>query len=196
MSAPPSKGTKCTPAQPEIQLSNSVLQHLEHWRQKLADSYLAQESIADAWPPLKIVHFVKLALVQQEKYARHIGLRTITKDIDAVCGHKTQVNFDDLFCNVDHSSLLLLEGRPGSGKTTLMVRISCDWARGRIMNSKLVLFVRLRYLGKNQDIHLNDLLRVAFRTLTSEDIHGLSSFIEGRYGEGVVFVLDLSLIHI
>ena len=192
-SAPPSKRSKHTSsAQPppgQVHLSTSTLQLLDHWRQKLADSYLAQESKTDAWPPLKLVQFVKLALVEQEKDARHIGLRTITKDMDTVYGHKTHIDFDNLFGNVDHSSMILLEGRPGSGKTTLMLRISCDWAKGKLMKSKLVLFVRLRYLGKTQNIYLHDLLQVTC-ALSSEDIYGLSSFIEGRLGEDVVFVLD------
>ena len=189
-SAPPSSTPSPHPHPGQVQLSTTILQHLEHWRQKLADSYLAQEFIADAWPPLKVVQFVKLALVQQNKGARHIDLRTVTKDIDSVYGHKMHVKFDDLFGDVDHSSLLLLEGRPGSGKTTLMVRISCDWAKERVMMSKLVLFVRLRYLNDTQDVYLHDLVQVACCALTSEDIYGLSSFIESRFGEGVVFILD------
>ena len=50
-------------------------------------------------------------------------------------------------------SLVLLEGRPGSGETTLLVRICCDWARGAFLNSKLVVtvLVRLRHLNKTEE---------------------------------------------
>ena len=192
--APPSKKCKCTPpVQPpigQIQLSTDIVQQLNHWRQKLAGSYLAEESKSDAWPPLKIVNFVQLALVQQEKQARHLNLHTIMKDIDEVYGHKINVKYDDLFQNLDHSSLLLIEGRPGSGKTTLLVRISCDWAKEKIATTKLFIFVRLRYLDKTKQIYLCDLLLAACRALSNEDIRGLSSYIEGRLGEDVVFVLD------
>ena len=192
--APPSKRLKRTPsAQPpigQIQLSADTVQQLDHWRQKLAASYLAEETKSDAWPPLKIVKFVQLALVQQEKHARHLNLHTIQEDIDEVYGHKINVEYDDLFMNLDNSTLLLIEGRPGSGKTTLLVRISCDWANGKIVKSKLVIFVRLRYLDKTKEIYLNELLHIASRALSKDDISGLSSYIEGRFGEDVVFVMD------
>ncbi len=165
------------------------MRQVDHWRKKLAGSYLAEESESDAWPPLKIVNFIQLALVQQEKHARHLNLCTIRNDIDEVYGHKINVKYDNLFQSLDHSSLLLIEGRPGSGKTTLLVRISCDWAKGKIIKSKLILFVRLRYLGKTKEIYLHDLLH-ATCALSPEDINGLSSYIEGRFGEDVVFILD------
>ena len=105
-------------------------------------------------------------------------------------GDKINVKYDDVFANLDKRSLLLIEGRPGCGKTTLLVRISCDWAKGKIATSKFVIFVRLRYLDKTKEISLQDLLSVACCALSPEDISGLSSYIRGRLGEEVVFVLD------
>ena len=193
---PPSKKFKCTlsSAQPpigQIQLSASMVHKLDRWWNMLADSYLAEESKSDAWPPLKIVNFVQLALVQQEKRAQHLNLHTIKSDIDQVYGHKVNIKYDNLFQNLNHASLILIEGRPGSGKTTLLVRISCDWAKGNIIGeSKFIIFVRLRYLDKTREIYLHDLLRLACPALTPDDIHGLSSYIEGRFGENFIFLLD------
>ena len=112
------------------------------------------------------------------------------EDIDKVYGHKVNIEYDDLFRKLDHSSLILIEGRPGSGKTTLLVRISCDWVKRNIARSKLIIFVRLRYLDKTREIYLHNLLRLACPALTSNDIHGLSLYIEGRLGEDIVFMLD------
>ena len=187
-----SEGFKHTPSSQlllgQVQLSPYVIP-VDHWRRKLSGSYLAEESKSDAWPPLKIVSFIQLALVQQKKHARHLNLHTIARDIDEVYGHKINVEYDSLFKTLDHSSLTLIEGRPGSGKTTLLVRISCDWAKGIILTSNLVMFVKLRYLDKTKEIYLHDLLRVAC-PLSPEDISGLSSYIESRLGEDVVFLLD------
>ena len=149
---PPSRKTQRTPsAQPpigQIPLSTDMVQQFDHLRQKIAASYLAEESKSDAWPPVKIVNFVQLALVKQDERTQHLNLRTIKSDIDKVYGQKVNMKYDDLFRNIDHSSLILIEGRPGSGKTTLLVRIACDWAKGNIARSKLIIFVRLRYLDK------------------------------------------------
>ena len=188
-----SKRRKLDPSQHplgQVPSSISTAQHLDHWRQKLIDSYLAQECSSDAWPPLKMVHFVQLALVKQDEQARHIGLETIRKDVDQVYGKKSRTDFCVMFEKIDPASLILLEGRPGSGKTTLMVKVSCDWARGIILYSKLVIFVRLRYLKKMGNIYLHDVLKVACSAFSSAEIDGLSSYIEGRLGEDVVFVLD------
>ena len=156
----------------------------------LVDSYLAQEHSTDAWPPLKIVKFIKLALVKEDEQAYHLGLQTVQKDIDAVYGQKSNASYDNLFQNINNGSFVLFEGRPGSGKTTLMVRASCDWGRANIFKSKLVIFVRLRHLNKSRDVYLHNLLRVACPAFTPDDVQGLSSYIEGRLGEDVVFLLD------
>ena len=72
---PPSKKFKRTPsAQPpigQIQLSADMVQQFDRWRKMLAASYLAEEPKSDVWPPVKIVNFVQLALVQQEKRTQH-----------------------------------------------------------------------------------------------------------------------------
>ena len=156
----------------------------------LVDSYLAQECSTDTWPPLKIVKFIKLALVKEDEQAYHLGLRTVQKDIDAVYGQKNNASYENIFLNINNGSLILFEGRPGSGKTTLMVRASCDWGRAKIFKSKLVILVRLRRLNKSRDVYLHDLVRVACPAFTPEDVQGLSSYIEGRLGEDVVFLLD------
>ena len=173
----------------QVRLSAHDLQYIDC--QKFVDSYLAQEHSTDAWPPLKIVEFVKLSLVKQKRDVYHVNLRTIKKDIDAVYGGKSNIRYEDIFQTVDNISLVLFEGRPGSGKTTLLVRISCDWARGAFLNSKLVLLVRLRHLNKTENIGLCDILRVACPGFfTFDDVQCLSSYIERILGENVVFLLD------
>ena len=164
---------------------------VENCHEKLSHFYLDLLKLTDTWPPLNLMKFVNLVLVQQQKQARDIGLKTVGTDIDEVCGDKTQVSFNDLFTEIDHRSLILLEGRPGSGKTTLLLKISCDWSKGAVLcKTKLVILVQLRRLDLKSDIHLDDLLEAACNRLTSQEIRFLSSYIEGSQGEGVVFLLD------
>lgn len=192
-SSPHRKRCKLDPSQPvlgQVQLSTTTLQHIDCWKKQLTEFYLSQECSVDAWPPLKIVHFIHLSLVKQDKYAYSINLRTIQNDVDEVYGQKINIEFQDVFLNVEHGAVILFEGRPGSGKTTLMVRVSCDWARKQILDSNLLLFVRLRHLPTTGTVYLHDLIRVACSALSPEDINGLASYIEGQLGENVVFVLD------
>ena len=175
-----------------IPLSTRKLQHINRWQKMLAYYYISQEDSEsiDAWPPLKMVEFVNLTLVKQDKQDYHLGLRTPQKDVDSVYGEKTNINYEDIFQTVGNKSLVLFEGRPGSGKTTLMVRVSCDWGRGTFLKSKLVLLVRLRHLNTTGEIDLHDLLRVACPAFTPDDVNSLSSYIEETLGENVVFLLD------
>ena len=190
----PSKRVRLAqPPHATLASTESVPLPLDRCRQLLMDFYLASQSLSDAWPPLKTVQFVQLALVQQKETARHIGLKTIRGDIDAVYGHKINTNFFDLFTDLQRSSLYLLEGRPGSGKTTLMIYVTNQWAKGKIMTSqsiKLVFLVQLRRLGGRDDVYLQDLLQVACSDFPTEDMQQVLKYISENRGEGVVFLLD------
>ncbi len=151
---------------------------------------MVDDSLSLAWPPLRTSQFVQLSLVRQNNGARHVDLKTVYGKIDEVYGDKTNVAIKDIFDNVEYRSLILFEGRPGSGKTTLMIKISHDWAKGELLQSKLVLLVQLRRLYGKEDIYLSDLFHVACSTLSPEDIRGLTAYIEGTLGKDVVFLLD------
>ena len=162
---------------------------------KLSQFYIDLRSASNTWPPLKLIDFVQLALVKQSERAQHIELETVRKDIDEVYGNKTSISFDDLFQSVKHGSLVLLEGRPGSGKTTLMLTIACNWKKNTVkknilMEAKIVILVQLRQLSETGDIYLHDLLKASCNRLSDEEIKFVCSFIEKRCGENVVFLFD------
>ena len=146
--------------------------------------------MSNTWPPLKLIDFVQLALVQQHKRAQHIGLKTIIRDIDEVCSEKTHVSVNNLFEKVDCGSLILLEGRPGSGKTTLMLEIACKCRKEIFKHVKVVILVHLRQLSQTGDMYLSQLLQASCNRLSSEEINCLRSFIERNCGENVVFLFD------
>ena len=100
-------------------------------------------ALTHSWPPLRTSQFVRLSLVRQNGTARHLDLKTVCGKIDEVYGDKTSIDIKDIFQGVVSKSLILFEGRPGSGKTTLMIRVSCGWANGELFQSKLVFLVQL-----------------------------------------------------
>ena len=166
--------------------------NIDKCTEKLSKFYtdLRSASSNTNWPPLKLIDFVQLALVQQHKRAQHIDVKTVRRDIDEVCGEKTQISVNNLFEKVDHGSLILLEGRPGSGKTTLMLEIVCKCRKEIFEHAKVVILVHLRQLSQTGDIYLTQLLEASCNRLFSEEVECIRSFIERECGENVVFLFD------
>ena len=147
-------------------------------------------SSSNTWPPLKLIDFVQLALVKQSERAQHIGLKTVRRDIDEVYGNKTSIFFDDLFEGVNEGSLVLLEGRPGSGKTTLMLKIACDWKEKILKQAEIVILVQLRRLSQTGDLYLHHLLKASCNRLSDEEVQCVCSCVERKCGENVMFLFD------
>ena len=139
-----------------------------------------------AWPPVKSTNFVSLALIKDQASWR----KTVQESVDEIIGDKTTTSYQSMVDVNSIGTFTLLEGRPGSGKTVLMNKISCDWAKGEILNSSLLIFIPLRRLGAEPDRKLATLLRVACSALSQYDIKELVSLIESTQGKGVVFAFD------
>ena len=82
--------------------------------------------------------------------------------------------------------LVLLEGPPGSGKSTVSHQLCRDWAVCELGTEfELVVLVPLRELRK-ETVDLEDLLRVAYGTLPD----GVVEYIETVDGKRILFILD------
>ena len=139
-----------------------------------------------AWPPVKSTNFVNLALIGNQATWR----KTVQESVDEIIGDKTMTSYLSMVGDDCIGKFTLLEGRPGSGKTVLMNKISCDWAMGYILKSCLLIFIPLRRLREEPDRELATLLRVACSALPQSDINELVSHINQTQGKGIVFVLD------
>ena len=129
------------------------INYLEYLTQTLRDSYLKLST--DMWPPLRSVPFIELALVQIGTESLQLNLTTIKGNIsDEILGKKETVTLDSVLEDVEYGSLVLFEGKPGCGKTTLLIKIARDWANKRIFEQKLVVLVHLRQLNGKGDISL------------------------------------------
>ena len=102
---------------------------------------------------------------------------------------KREVDFSDVFLRqVAFGSRVLLEGRPGSGKSTLMNKISQDWAKGLIMNNvELLLLVPLRMFFGVSEIDLKQILGVFCPPVQAERLYTQICRTNGR---GVCFAFD------
>ena len=117
----------------------------------------------DDWPPIKKHHYINLALITSETMSRHdyFSRATVRGSVDDIYREKVPINFEGVFpfqINSEKPYVVLIEGRPGAGKSTLITKVSVDWANKDILQDvELFVLVRLRrFLGKNQ-VTLEDL---------------------------------------
>ena len=144
----------------------------------------------DLWPPMAKTQYINLALVKtsafdfKDNYTRY----TIKGSIDDIWKSKDEITYSDAFQEGKAGSRILLEGRPGCGKTTLTHKISQDWAKGDILKESVVLlFVKLRIFFGRADIELKDILQLFCPDNLVSD---LCCTIHYNGGDGVCFALD------
>lgn len=161
----------------------------------LIDTYKSMPLLPqDTWPPVKKNHYVSLALITSETMSRHdfFSRATVRGSVDDIYREKMPIEFKDVFpvhINSEKPIIVLIEGRPGAGKSTLITKVSIDWANKEILKDvEIFVLVRLRrFLGKDK--------------LTLEDIFGIYSSqtslvlplvkeISQTGGKGVCFAFD------
>ena len=113
---------------------------------------------------------------------------TITGKVDDILQKKTPIDLDNIFSDCDRKrKVVLLEGAPGSGKSTLCLHICQEWAEGKLFQEyDIVILVRLRdpLIGKAKTVA--DLLPCVDKAMANE----AETAIKAQYGAGVLWVLD------
>ena len=162
-------------------------------KKALVDRYSTQPEVPeDSWPPAGTNTCINLALVKQGDINGEYARKTIQGDVDDIMTDKESIEYDAAFTNLESATRLLIEGRPGSGKTTLVHRLSKDWARGNpklnLKNIKLLFLVHLRVFFNDANITLRDILKLYYSEESKIDtiIHEA----EANSGEGLNFILD------
>ena len=157
----------------------------------LLDRYSLLDDIPrDSWPPVGTSTYIELALIHEKRNIKKKYDYSIRGDIDDILKEKDKVEYKRLFGNHEHKTLVLLEGRPGSGKTTLTHKLTRDWATkpGILRGAKLVFLVSLRMLGSSENYKsLSDILELFYN---KEHVKVVTEMLESSYGEGACFILD------
>ena len=145
---------------------------------------------ADCWPPVKKSQYINLALIENESmdFGNEFLRYTLRGSVDDIMKSKNEITYCSVFENMIVGARILLEGRPGSGKTTLMNKISRDWAQGVILNSlvSLLILVPLRQLAGKTEVTLETLLSF----IPDDKAQELGQHIRSIAGEGICFALD------
>ena len=184
-----SEPNSTNPHSAELATDEPLMKH----RPKLAEFYSNQPEVPEgAWPPVKKTQYINLALIRtgQINFNKELSRQTIRGSIDDIMQDKDDIKYDEVFSEVDEGARLVFEGRPGCGKTTMMNKVSQDWAKWKIFSSCLLFLVHLRRLENRSDINLETVLRSTPVNFSDEEFQQIRTQIENDKGKGVVFVLD------
>ena len=152
----------------------------------LIKSYTKDSDVpAHSWPPHVTSPFSNLALITKSK-----GVTDVRGEVDDILEAKEKIEYKEVFGTYQRGALVLVEGHPGSGKTTLVHKVLRDWATSWevLWNGKLVFHFPLRRLANEETKSLSDFLGLLYPNQNMCD--QLVSDIENSNGEGVCFIID------
>ena len=164
---------------------------LDDLQNGLTSMYLDQPELPkDTWPPVSSKKYINLALIKQEAadYRKKITQFTVRGDLDDILKDKEMIKYEGIIKSLKSRNVLFIEGRPGSGKTTLVHRITHDWADNPKVYSRTIralFLVPLRVFRNKPKLELSDILEL-FRGVTVDH----QKLIEERDGKGVCFIFD------
>ena len=153
-------------------------------------SLMESEVPKDSWPPVGNSTFINLVLIKQSPISR-CDYYTVRGDMDDILVSKERVKYEEVFTEYREGALVLVEGRPGSGKTTLVHKVSRDWATGRkvLQGAKMVFLITLRLLNfSGRDRSLLDILEefYDYEVMRKKIEHDLQEC----GGKGACFIID------
>ena len=144
----------------------------------------------DNWPPIRKVNFINLAILKSEKLSLtdDYTLLTIQRSADDIVSKKKRISYNELFDGLQSGARILIEGRPGCGKTTLMNKVSLDWANNVILKDiSLLLLVPLRRFHNKPEVKLDDILQLYD---TGHLCHAVAAKVSNSGGQGVCIAFD------
>ena len=142
------------------------------------------------WPPTPGKEFVRLSVVEgqncREQYIGH----TLQGDIKKVLQHRQEISIKQILEPIEGQPklrLVLMEGAPGIGKSTLAWELCKKWDEFSCMNQySLVVLLRLREEEVQKIVNISQL----FCQYESEDKKSLVEEVSKRQGSGILFILD------
>ncbi len=146
----------------------------------------------DTWPPVRNTEYVNLALISKDQKTNNDFIYTLQDNMDDIDAQKSSINYEEVFGRYESGALVVVEGRPGSGKTTLMHKVTKDWAkRGNVLvNAEVVVLVSLRLLNAIRTENLT--LQSIFKNYVEND-EERSAFVDSikkKNGKGLCIIID------
>ena len=148
---------------------------------------------ANNWLPSPTKKIFNLAIIKKQKIQRgavddDFIQKSIRGQVDDILLKKTPIDLKELFKNVEgERKVILIDGAPGSGKSTLTVHICRQWGRGELFSEYIVvILVQLRDPKVQSAQSIADLLPCEDRAMAER----ASMEIKAVKGSGVLWILD------
>ena len=145
------------------------------------------------WPPVSTTKVIKLAMIKKETIQRgriddEFVRMSITGKVDDILHSKTPVDLENIISDSeDGRKVILIEGAPGSGKSTLSLHICQEWGKGEMFQQyDVVILVKLRDPHVLNANTVADLLPQVSKSTADQ----VEADIISNYGKGVLWVLD------
>ena len=166
----------------------SITDPFKQFSRDLKAMYKCSPIILDKWPPTPCEEYIKLAVVESHDVLKedYIGRVVIGKVFKRRNLSEEQI-LDLCVEQVGKGRVIVIEGAPGIGKTTLAWELCRKWEEHASMKAySLVILLQLR----EKRVHeINDVSSL-FYAYDGEDKVSIVKKIKESQGKGILFVLD------
>ena len=186
--------TAATEPEAQTPRHQSYSSPLEAYEALLRESYRDHHPVmVMEWPPPPTLKFFNLAVIKQQTVERgeirdEFIRQTLHRNIDDILKEKEAIEVEQLFSLDDKKrKVILIEGAPGSGKSTFLWHICCKWQAGELFHQfSLVLLVTLRDTAVHYAKSVADILPFVRSKLRDDVV----SELEHTQGRDVLILLD------
>ena len=166
-------------------LKDTALHYFQHYcRQHYKDSFFTRMGVLDA----PKVFYINLALIIDKEFEKFDFL-----DYDSLL-FKQEKSYSKILLTslsqifFENHRVILIQGSPGSGKTTLAKKICREWVKGKLLpDITHVIFVELSDTRVSEVTSLGELIALYMGKFVSELIAEEITKIDGK---GILFLLE------
>ena len=170
---------------PGVAISTTMQSPILEYNKVLKDVYQKQP-VTDPNQWLQVMMpFINLTLTEGIKSEE----RTIQRSIEGQLRGRYKLSLDEVVNSVKNGSKILMEGRPGVGKTTILRHIAKQWAEGKLLGRfQLVILIRLGHIPSSRISNLDSMLE--YHSHDYPDTASVARELGRTGGEGICFLLD------